>query len=226
MIGILDVSPHFINDVLGTWGYLAVFLFVAIESSGIPFPGETMLLTAAAYAGAGHLQIPLVIVASSLGAITGDNTGYLAGRTGGQKLALRYGRYVRLDAARLAAVQGYYGRHGDKTVFAGRFIAVLRAWSAFLAGLNRMPWPKFVVFDAAGAVTWSLLWGIVAFEFGKNLSLVHRFVTGVGIAGIALAAIAAILIYYFRRRASRIEDDLEARMGDATRGERDEPSVP
>lgn len=226
MIGLLGISTHVINDVLSTWGYLAVFVFVAIESSGIPFPGETMLLTAAAYAGAGHLQIPLVIAASAAGAMTGDNLGYLAGRTGGQKLALRYGRYVRLDAAKLSAAQRYYGRHGDKTVFAGRFIAVLRAWSAFLAGLNRMPWRKFFCFDTAGAITWSMLWGIVAFEFGKNLSLVHQFVTGVGIAGVALAMIAAVLIYYFHRRARRIEGEIGAVREDAERAERDKMPIP
>jgi membrane protein DedA with SNARE-associated domain len=202
---LLGISTSTLNDLLGTLGYAAVFLFIAIESSGVPFPGETMLLTAAAYAGAGHLQIPLVILAAIAGAMTGDNSGYLLGRTGGRRLVRRYGRYVRLDERRLAAAQAYYRRHGDKTVFFGRFVAVLRAWSAFLAGLNHMPWPKFFVFDTAGAVVWSSLWGVLAFEFGRHLSSVEHVVTEVGIAGIVIVVLLAAGFAYWRYRAHRAE---------------------
>src|SRR5437588_646353 len=82
-----------------------------------------------------------------------------------RRLVRRYGHYVRLDERKLRSAQHYYRRHGDKTVFFGRFVAVLRAWSAFLAGLNHMHWRKFVIFDAAGAIVWSILWGVLAFEF-------------------------------------------------------------
>jgi membrane protein DedA with SNARE-associated domain len=206
---LFGISTDTLNNLLATFGYAAVFLFIAIESSGIPFPGETMLLTASAYAGAGHLQIPFVILAAIAGAITGDNLGYLLGRTGGRRLVLRYGRHVRLDEQRLGAAQAYYRRHGDKTVFFGRFLALLRAWSAFLAGLNHMPWPKFVAFDAAGAITWSTLWGVLAFEFGRNLSAVRRLVTDVGIAGVVVIALAIIAFFYWRRRA-RLRAEREA----------------
>src|SRR5947209_14349576 len=107
----MHFSVDTLHHLLSTWGYPAVFLFVAIESSGIPFPGETMLITAAAYAGAGHLQIPLVIGAAALGAIMGDNLGYLAGRTGGRALVLRYGRYIRLDEAKLKTAERFFQKH-------------------------------------------------------------------------------------------------------------------
>lgn len=180
-----------------------MFAFVAIESTGIPFPGETMLVTAAAYAGAGHLQIPFVIGAAAAGAIIGDNGGYLIGRTGGREVVERFGKYVRLDEAKLDKAQRYFEKNGDKTVFLGRFVAVLRTWVAFLAGLNRMHWPKFLLFNALGGICWALLYGILAFELGKNLPLLHKLITGIGVAGVTIVVIAVIVAYVLHRRAKK-----------------------
>src|SRR5579859_2636077 len=185
----MHFSVASLQHLLDTWGYVAVLLFVGIESMGIPFPGETMLITAAAYAGAGHLQIPLVIGAATLGAIMGDNLGYIIGRTGGRSIVERYGKYVRLDQGKLEAAERFFRQHGDKTVFFGRFVAVLRAWAAFLAGLNRMHWAKFFVFNAAGGIVWSVLYGTLAFYLGKNLPLLQKIVSAIGIAGVALVVI-------------------------------------
>ena len=126
---------QFLQNALSTIGYPAVLLFVMIESSGIPFPGETMLLLASFYAAVnGSLQIPLVIAFAALGAIVGDNIGYYIGRTGGKAFVERYGRYVFIKPEHLERAEKFFKKHGDKTVFFGRFVAVLRAWAAFLAG--------------------------------------------------------------------------------------------
>ena len=107
---------------------------------GIPFPGETMLLVAAISAGTiHHLSLLLVIVAAASGAIVGDNLGYWIGRQGGSRLLRRYGRSLQLAERKLKLGQYLFRKHGGKVVFLGRFIAVLRAWAAFLAGTNRMP---------------------------------------------------------------------------------------
>ena len=202
----MHFSVDTLHQLLSTWGYLAVFLFVAVESTGIPFPGETMLITAGAYAGAGHLKIQYVIAAAALGAITGDNLGYLVGRTGGRDIVLRYGKYIRVDEAKLDAAERFFARYGDKTVFFGRFVAVLRAWAAFLAGLNRMHWAKFFFFNAAGGITWSLLYGILAFELGKNLPLLDKIVKTVGYVGFATAVIAGIALFVLYRRRRKKGD--------------------
>lgn len=168
-----------------------------------------MLLTAAAYAGAGHLQIPFVIAAAAIGAIAGDNLGYLAGRTGGRGLVEKYGGYIRLDAGKLAIAERYFEKHGDKTVFLGRFIAVLRAWAAFLAGLNKMAWPKFLFFNATGGITWAVIIGVVAFKLGQHMGLLHRVITGVGLFGLVAVGVAIVAFYVFRRRRS--QDDPQVR---------------
>ena len=119
-----------LTHFLTAYGYGAVLLFVAIESMGIPFPGETMLLVAATYAGMTHrLSPPLVIVAAASGAILGDNLGYWIGREGGYRLLRRYGRYLRLDERKVKLGQYLFCKHGGKVVFFGRCIAVLRAWA-------------------------------------------------------------------------------------------------
>ena len=127
--------------------------FVAIESTGIPFPGETMLLVASIYAGTTHkLSIPLIIAAAASGAILGDNLGFWVGREGGFRLLRRYGHIIHLDERKLKVGLYLFRKHGGKVVFFGRFIAVLRAWAAFLAGTNRMPWGSFLLYNALGGI--------------------------------------------------------------------------
>lgn len=201
----MHISVALLTHLLDTWGYVAVFAFVAIESSGIPFPGETMLVTAAVYAGSGHLSILLVVGAAALGAIMGDNLGYVVGREGGRPLLHRYGRYLRLDEAKLQRAEAFFARHGDKTVFLGRFVAVLRAWAAFLAGVNRMPWPKFLLFNGAGGICWAVLYGTLAFELGSNLPLLHRVLRDFGLGSIVLAAAVVVILFLLHRRARRFE---------------------
>ena len=190
-----------LTDLVSRWGYLAVFCLVAIESAGIPAPGETILVTAAIFAGAGHLSIGWVIAVGAAAAIVGDNLGYLLGRTGGRTVALRYGRYIRLRPEQLDRAEAFFRTHGDKTVFLGRFVAVLRAWVAFLAGVNRMPWPRFVVFNAAGGIVWATGYGLLGYMLGNNLPLLHTIERDIGIGGIVAAVVVvggAIVVWRWR----------------------------
>jgi len=180
---------------LMTYGYWAVLLFVAIESTGIPFPGETMLLVAAIYSGATHrLSIPLVIAAAASGAILGDNVGYWVGREGGFRLLRRYGRYIHLNERKLKLGLYLFRKHGGKVVFFGRFVAVLRAWAAFLAGTNRMPWPSFLLFNALGGITWATVYGLGGYFLGKSI---HRLAGPVGTITIVLATLIIIASLVF-----------------------------
>lgn len=114
-------------------------------------PGESTLIAAALYGGVTHhLNIVFVVVAAATGAIVGDNIGFLIGRDIGFRLLVRYGQYIHMTPARIKLGQYLFLRHGGKVVFVGRFVAILRALAAFLAGANRMTWPRFLVFNAAG----------------------------------------------------------------------------
>ncbi len=193
---------------LMTYGYWAVLLFVAIESTGIPFPGETMLLFAAIYAGTTHrLSIPLVIAAAASGAILGDNLGYWVGREGGFRLLRRYGSYIRLNERKLKLGLYLFRKHGGKVVFFGRFVAVLRAWAAFLAGTNRMPWPSFLLFNALGGITWATVYGLGGYFLGESI---HQLAGPVGTITIVLATfiIIASLVFVWRNE-QQLEEKAE-----------------
>lgn len=204
------ISLQTLQNALHVLGYPAVLLFVMIESSGIPFPGETMLLLASFYAAVSHqLQIPIVIACAALGAIIGDNLGYLIGHTGGRALVTRYGKYVFIKPEHLDRAERFFADHGNKTVFFGRFIAVLRAWAAFLAGVNKMPWSTFLTYNASGGILWATIFGTLGFYAGRlfhdNFGLVERIAGDVGWAGLALVVTLILLIYFIyllrRRRA-------------------------
>jgi len=200
-----------LDSLLSTYGYLAVFVFVGVESIGVPVPGETTLVTAAIYAGTtGRLSIFWVIVASSAGAIVGDNIGYVIGRTGGYRLVKRYGRYIRLEENRLRLGQYLFDKHGAKVVFFGRFVSVLRIFAAFLAGVNRMHWRKFLIFNAAGGIVWSTLYGIAAFLLGKQLLQLSGRVDLV-LAIVGVAAIIAVIVF-LRRNEARLQREADRAM--------------
>jgi len=197
-----------LDSLLATYGYLAVFIFVGVESLGIPVPGETMLVTAAIYAGTtGRLSIFWVIVASSAGAIVGDNIGYVIGRSGGYRLLKRYGRYIRLDENRLRLGQYLFRKHGPKVVFFGRFVSVLRIFAAFLAGVNRMHWRLFLIFNAAGGIIWSTIYGVAAFLLGKQLlQLSGRVDLVLAIVGVAVIITVIVLL---RRNEARLQGEAD-----------------
>lgn len=197
-----------LTHFLTVYGYWAVLLFVGIESSGIPLPGETMLLVASIYAGTTHrLAIPLVIVSAAFGAIVGDNLGYWVGREGGYRLLRRYGRYIHIDERRLKLGQYLFRKYGGKVVFFGRFIAILRAWAAFLAGTNRMLWPSFLLYNALGGITWATTYGLGGYFLGNSM---ERLAGPIGPITITLGLLIAIAsVVYVRRNERRLEKEAE-----------------
>ena len=203
------ISLQTLQNTLNTFGYPAVTLFIMIESAGIPFPGETMLLLASFYAGTNHqLHIPIVIACAAAGAIIGDNIGYLAGRTGGRALVQRFGKYVFLKPEHLDYAERFFAKHGDKTVFFGRFVAVLRAWAAFLAGVNHMQWRTFLIYNAAGGIVWAIIYGTLGFVAGRifhdNFAKVEQIASTIGWIGAALiVGITIGLFIFFRLRRNR-----------------------
>ena len=191
-------------SLIATYGYIVVFLLVLVESSGVPLPGETSLLIAAALAATGHLWLPGVIVAAAIGAILGDTAGYWVGRTSGLRLLRKHGRIVRFDEAKLARAQDFFARHGDKTVFLGRFIPVGRIFTAVLAGMSRMHYRRFLVWNAAGGIVWALGMGTLGYVFGYQLPVLEGIIRHSGLALLALVLLAlAVRAVWTRRDALR-----------------------
>jgi len=143
------------------YGLIALFLIVMLESGGVPLPGETALVTAGVFASRGELDIIEVIAVAATAAILGDNVGYWAGRTGGRKLLERSKLLSRWTEGVLPWAEGFFHRHGAKTIFIGRFFSVLRVTAAWMAGISRMPWLKFLAWNAAGGICWAAAVGLV-----------------------------------------------------------------
>ncbi|MGH3049728.1 MAG: DedA family protein [Gaiellaceae bacterium] len=211
-----------IDHWLATYGYIVVFVMVGVESLGIPVPGETTLIAASLYAGStGNLRIWWVIAVAAAGAIVGDNVGFAIGRYGGAKLLLRYGEKIRLDERKLKVGVWIFRRHGGKVVFFGRFVSILRTYAAFLAGTNRMRWPAFLAFNAAGGVVWASIYGVAYYEFGSALRGLSTTID-IALGAVALAVLVAGFVW-IRRTESRLEDRAERELEGSIEEELGEP---
>jgi membrane protein DedA with SNARE-associated domain len=190
---LIDVPEHV--------GYAAVAVFVGIEASGVPVPGETALIAAAVLASQGELRIELVIAIAAAAAIVGDNIGYLLGRRFGRRLLERPGRTEARRRLALHRGEELFERHGPKAVFLGRWIALLRIWAAWLAGMASMRWRSFLLWNALGGIGWALFFGLLGYFGGEAAAeLVARAGVGLAIAAGA-AAIGAWIVLHRRRRA-------------------------
>ena len=203
---------------IDNYGYEAVFALVGLESIGVPLPGETALITAALYAATTHrLSIAIVVAVAAAGAIIGDNIGFALGRWGGYAILRRYGKYIRFDERRLKIGRYIFQQHGGKVVFIGRFIAVLRTYAAFLAGTNRMPWPRFLVFNAAGGITWACAVGLAYYYIGSAVKNVR------GPLDIVLGAVAVLIVIAFLVYLHKAEDRYATLAEQAFPGELEDP---
>lgn len=186
-----------INAHVAYWG---VFGLVAAESTGVPLPGETALVAAGVLASHGQLRIESIIAIAALAAILGDNLGYLIGRTGGRRLLERDGLLADHRRRILERGEPFFERHGAKAVFLGRWVAVLRIGAAWLAGISRMPWRRFLFWNALGGIAWATSVGLAAYYLGPAAERIFHVV---GIAGVGLALLVLAGVVLWRRRRER-----------------------
>jgi membrane protein DedA with SNARE-associated domain len=199
------LSATSIQELIQSYGLWVLFAVVALESTGVPMPGETALVTAALYAGSTHrIGILAVVVVAATAAIIGDNIGYVIGRLIGLRLIVRYGRYIRLDETRLKVGQYLFLRHGGKIVFFGRFVAFLRTFAAVLAGVNRMPWSRFLIMNALGGICWASLFGGGAYWFGEKIKLAAGPISWLLLI-IAIGFVAAGILFFRRHERELVE---------------------
>lgn len=190
--------PGPLARIVARFGYLAVFAGVFLESAGVPVPGETLLLTGAFFAHRGLLDLPWVIAAAAAAAVLGDNLGYVLGRRGGRPLAERHGRWVGLTPRRLSAIETLFARHGARAVFLGRFVAGVRVFVAVTAGVAGVPWPRFLVWNLAGALAWSVIVGLAGYVFGQSAVAAEHLLGRAGVFAMAILAALAVAALAWR----------------------------
>ena len=192
----------FFVPLIKQYGYFAVGVGLFLECMGLPFPGEAILILGAASASLGHLNIVAVIAVAALAAIVGDSTGYFIGKKFGRKLLKRFEHISIFSPKHLERAERFFKSHGNKTVFIGRFTAILRTYSALLAGVCHMPYPTFLFYNVAGGIMWASLIGFAGFEIGNNLPLLWSLLADFQylLLALFLAFVSYKVFIFFRER--------------------------
>lgn len=200
-----------VGPLVQKYGYGLVGGVICLEAMGLPLPGESILIAAAIYAATtGDLSVYWLVLAACVGAVMGDNFGFLIGRTLGRRALEKYGPRVWLTVPRQHLGQFLFFRYGGSVVFFGRFIAFLRTFVALLAGANGMGWWRFLMWNALGGIAWACLYGFGAFFVGKQM---ERFAGPFGLALGGVALVAAVgVVWFLKHNEARLVARAEAEM--------------
>src|ERR1700733_12867317 len=220
--------PGFLGSlapILNHYGYLAVAVLVLVEDFGIPVPGETILIAASLYAGAGKLNVVAVGVIAWVCAVIGDNIGFAIGHFGGRRLALKYGKYIFLTPKRLDKAEQFFEHHGGKIIVAARFIEGLRQANGIVAGITGMHWKRFIPFNALGAALWVGLWVSVGYLAGSHITTIYEQITRYSLYVLIALAVAVVALVVVRVRKHRRTRQARAETEPATAEDSEVPGA-
>ncbi|BEL10171.1 DedA family protein [Actinoplanes sichuanensis] len=204
---------HTVAPILDRWGYLAIGGIIVVESFGVPAPGQTIMAAASVYAGYGRMNIWVVALICFVTAVVGDNIGYWIGLRGGRKIVNRWGKYILVTPARLAKAEQFFAKRGNRVIVIARFIDGLRQLNGVIAGITRMPWKTFLLYNAIGAALWVGFWCTLAYQLGANLGpimgKIHHYQWPV-IGGLVLAVATYVILHvrHIRRRRARVAAEI------------------
>jgi membrane protein DedA with SNARE-associated domain len=198
--------------LIGRYGYLVVFFGVMLESAGVPLPGETVLITAGVLVHRGILDPGDAVFFGILGAVVGDQIGYWVGRFGGRPFVLRWGRYVFITPERLGRAERFFEQHGGKAVFFARFITGLRVFGALVAGMSRMAWGKFALYNVLGGAVWATAAVALGYFLWASIGLVEHWIGRVSLL-LAAALVLVVVLRWSYRKATRTRSDENSKEG-------------
>jgi membrane protein DedA with SNARE-associated domain len=187
------LSLETLQEIARQYGYWAIFFGIALESLGIPLPGETITLVGGFLAGSGELDYWLVLGTAGSGAVAGSSIGYWIGRLGGWALLLRAGRFFRVSEVQLTEAKKQFGENAGRAVFFGRFVAFLRILASPMAGIVEMPFPQFMLFNIAGGTVWASVMVTLSFFLGRLVPL-EQLISWV--AKFAIVALVLVIAWF------------------------------
>jgi len=196
-------------ELLGHWSYLIIFLAAFLESAafmGFLVPGETIVILSGFLASQGYLRLGSCIPIIAIGAVLGDGAGYLLGRAVGRGYFERHKRLLFLKEKHIRKTEEYFRKHGGKTVFLGRFIGFLRAMAPFAAGMSKMRYRSFFIYDIAGGTIWAATFTLLGYFFGESWQLVEKWSGRAGLFFAFIVLVIAGFSYLYRRLAKRQEE--------------------
>jgi membrane protein DedA with SNARE-associated domain len=189
-----------VAPLLDRYGYPLLFAAILVEGMGIPAPGQTLLIAASLAAARGNLGIAWVLIWSFSAALLGNSIGYLIGLRGGRPLLRRF----RVKETHLQRMEGVFARAGKGIILVARFVDGLKQLNGIVAGLLRMPWKIFTMFNILGAVLWVGFWALGSYFLEREISQVHITLQQVEpwIAGLAVASVLSLIVYALCRKGN------------------------
>jgi len=192
-----------LREYLVAYGYSAVGVTLLLENAGLPVPGETILLLASFLAySERNLNLPRIIFVATIAAVIGDNLGYWIGHHGGRSLLERYQHVLRLRSSTIKRGERLFERYGPTTIFFARFIAGMRIVAGPLAGVLRMDWPKFALWNFLGAIVWVSVISGIGYFLGRNWDTLVRVVKHIHLSAIGIAGVVILFLWWRRRHTS------------------------
>lgn len=208
-----------LKPYLDQYGYLTVLVAIFLEDFGVPMPGETLLIAGALLATQGQFNIYILMAVAWFAAVLGDNVGYLIGRLGGRRLVLRFGRYLLITQQRLEYAEGFFRKRGALIVVIARFIEILRQLNGIIAGIAKMPWGRFLLYNAIGAALWVGLWSTLFYQLGNRGEQIGiLFKRYEPFALIAVVAVVGVIVAVHLIRRRRTEGAAKAVPSDSPDG--------
>jgi membrane-associated protein len=193
----------FLRNAVVQYGYWAVGAALLLENAGIPVPGETILLLASFLAYSEHdLRLPWIIVVGTIAATLGDNVGFVLGQYGGRPLLVRYQSLFRIKNSLVERGEQLFARYGALTIFFARFVFGMRIIAGPLAGVLRMPWKRFAIFNFLGAAVWVGVISSVGYLFGRHWDKLEEVMDRFNIV-VVIIVVAMAAVWWWRNRRSR-----------------------
>jgi len=189
-------------DLIFDWGYIGIFLLMAIESSFIPFPSEIVLIPAGYLASNGEMSIVLIMFSALAGSLLGAFINYFLAFTLGRKFLLKYGKYFFIKEEALKKMERYFFKHGHISTFTGRLIPGIRQLISIPAGLARMNRLEFASYTALGAGIWALVLVLLGYFIGENQELIQEYLREITIAVILILFIIIVVYFQYQKRRS------------------------
>ena len=187
-------------DLIFDWGYLGIFLLMAVESSFIPFPSEIVLVPAGYLASQGQMSLSYIMLSALGGSLVGAFINYYLALTLGRKILQKYGKYFFISENALIRMEEYFNKHGHISTFTGRLIPGIRQLISIPAGLAKMNIVEFSFFTALGAGIWALILTLLGYFIGDNQELINTYLKEITIAVFILIIGIGYVYYRYQKR--------------------------
>jgi membrane protein DedA with SNARE-associated domain len=187
-------------DLIFDWGYLGIFIMMAIESSFIPFPSEIVLIPAGYLASKGEMSVSYIMMSAILGSLVGAFVNYYLALTLGRRFLLRYGRYFFISPEALEKMERYFKKHGHISTFTGRLIPGIRQLISIPAGLAKMNLFEFTIFTTLGAGIWALILTLLGYYIGENEALIKEYLKEITILVVGVLIMIGLLYYRYQKK--------------------------